>query len=118
AAGNISMLSPQLSVYNASGTLLAHASNPSAWSDNVTASIPAVVPGQRYYMAVTGDTGTYFDVGAYQLDVSLPQSSPSKSPAPAPPPVAPKPTPTPQPPPIVSPRLPATNTSPRTATRL
>ena len=57
AASNISMLSPQVSIYNASGTLLAQASNPSAWSDNVTASIPAVVPGQRYYMAVTGDTG-------------------------------------------------------------
>ena len=100
AASNISMLSPQVSIYNASGTLLAQASNPSAWSDNVTASVPAVVPGQRYYMAVTGDTQTYFDVGAYQLVVSLPQSSPPTSPAPTPPPVVPTPTPTPpQPPP-------------------
>ena len=49
AASKMSMLSPQVSIYNASGTLLAQASNPSAWSDNVTASVPAVVPGQRYY---------------------------------------------------------------------
>jgi hypothetical protein len=120
AASNISMLSPQISIYNASGTLLAQACNPSAWSDNVTASVPAVVPGQRYYMAVTGDTQTYFDVGAYQLVVSLPQSSPPTSPAPTLPPVVPTPTPTPtpQPPPIVSPRPPATNTSPQTASRL
>ncbi len=81
AASNISMLSPQVSIYNSSGVLLAQANNPSAWSDNVTATIPAVVPGQRYYIAVTGDTGTYFDVGAYQLDVSLPQSSAPSSPA-------------------------------------
>ncbi len=118
AAGNISMLSPQVSIYNASGTLLAQASNPSAWSDNVTASVPAVVPGQRYYMAVTGDTGTYFDAGAYQLVVSLPQSSPPISPAPTPRPVVPTPTPTPQLPPVVSPPPSATNTSPQTATRL
>lgn len=122
AAGAISMLSPQVSIYNASGALLARASNPSAWSDDVTATVPAVVPGQRYYMAVTGDTGTYFDVGAYQLVVSLPQSSAPNSPAPAPPPVvptpAPTPTPTPQPSPVVSPPPSATNTSPQTAARL
>jgi hypothetical protein len=120
AASNISMLRPQVSIYNASGPLLAQASNPSAWSDNVTASVPAVVPSQRYYMAVTGDTHTYFDVGAYQLVVSLPQSSPPTSPAPTPPPVVPTPTPTPtpQPPPIVSKPPPATNISPQTASRL
>ncbi len=107
AAGSISMLSPQISIYNASGTLLAQASNPSAWSDNVTATVPAVVPGQRYYMAVTGDTGTYFDAGAYRLVVSLPQSSAPNPPAPAPPPVVstPTPPPTPQSPPVVSPLL-------------
>ncbi len=118
AAGNISMLSPQVSVYNASGTLLAHASNPSAWSDNVTATIPSVVPGQRYEVAVTGDTGTYFDAGAYQLVVSLPQSTAPNSPAPSPKPVTPTPTPTPTPSPVVPSHPSATNTSPQTATRL
>ena len=115
AAGNISMLSPQVSIYNTSGTLLARAKNPTGWSDNVTATIPNVVPGQRYEVAVTGDTGTYFDVGAYQLVVSLPQSSAPVAPPSTPTPVTPTPvSPTP---PVDSPPL-ATNTSPQTATRL
>jgi hypothetical protein len=119
AAGNISMLSPQVSLYNASGTLLAQASNPSAWSDNVTASLPALVPGERYFIAVTGDTHDYFDVGAYQLTVSLPSSQPSPPPTPLPPaPVTPAPPPAPPAPPIVLPNPPATNTSPQTASRL
>ena len=67
AAANVSMLSPQVSLYDAAGNLLAQASNPAAWSDNVTASLPALVPGQRYEIAVTGATHGYFDVGAYQL---------------------------------------------------
>jgi hypothetical protein len=112
AAGNISMLSPQVGIYNSFGTLLAQTSDPSAWSDNVTATVPVVVPGQRYYVAVTGDTSTYFDVGAYQLVVSLPQSSP----LPAQPPAGPTATPLPRP--VVSPPPPATNTSPQSAIRL
>jgi hypothetical protein len=115
AAANISMLSPRVSLYDASGTLLAQADNPNAWSDNVTASLPAVVPGQRYYIAVAGDTHDYFDVGAYQLIVSLPQIS---QPTPPAPPVVVTPPPTPPAPPIVLPRPVATNTSPQTATRL
>ncbi len=119
AAGNISMLSPQVSIYNTSGTLLAWANNPTGWSDNVTATIPAVVPGQRYEVAVTGDTGTYFDVGAYQLVVALPQSSAPAPPVstPTPPPVTTTPPPTSPSPPVVSRPLP-TNTSPQTAIRL
>ena len=74
AAGNVSMLSPQVTLYDDAGNLLAQASNPAAWSDNVTASLPALVPGQRYQIAVTGATHGYFDVGAYQLLVSLPRN--------------------------------------------
>ena len=68
---------------------------------------------------MTGDTGTYFDAGAYQLVVSLPQTSAPAPAAPAPTPVTPTPTPTstsPSPP-VQSP-APATNTSPQTAMRL
>jgi hypothetical protein len=115
AAAEVSMLSPQVSIYDASGTLLAQAGNPTAWSDNATAIIPAVVPGARYSVVVTGDTGTYFDAGAYQLVVSLPQSTPPSASAPAPPPVVP--TPIPGQPPGNLP-APATNFSPQTATRL
>jgi hypothetical protein len=118
AASNISMLSPEVSLYDASGALLSQSSNPSAWSDNVTASVPAVTPGQRYYIAVTGATHDYFDVGAYKLLVSMPQSSPlpPTTPPPSPTPVTPPQTP---PGPTVIAPLPApSNTSPQKATRL
>lgn len=112
AASNVSMLSPKVSLYDAAGSLLAQASNPAAWSDNVTASLPALVPGQRYEIAVTGATHGYFDAGAYQLSVSLPRT-PSPSP-----PTSPPPAPVTPAPPIVVPNPPATNTSPQTASRL
>jgi hypothetical protein len=76
-AANISMLSPKLSLYDGSGNLVARASNPSAWSDNITVTASNVVPGQRYYVVASGATGDYFDVGGYQLRVSLPGSIPS-----------------------------------------
>ncbi len=114
AAGNVSMLSPQVTLYDDAGNLLAQASDPAAWSNNVTASLPALVPGQRYEIAVTGATHGYFDVGAYQLSVSLPRNH---SPLPTPPPSAPVTTALP-PAPIVLPNPPATNTSPQTASRL
>jgi hypothetical protein len=112
AAANVSMLSPQVSLYDAAGNLLAQASNPAAWSDNVTASLPAIVPGQRYEIAVTGATHGYFDVGAYQLLVSLPRN-PS-----APPPTPPQTVAVAPAPPVVLPNPPATNTSPQTSSRL
>ena len=41
------MLSPEVTLYDAAGNQLAQAANPSAWSDNVTATAHGVVPGQR-----------------------------------------------------------------------
>jgi hypothetical protein len=119
AASDISMLSPEVSLYDASGSLLAQSSNPAAWSDNVIASVPTVTPGQRYYIAVTGATHDYFDVGAYKLIVSLPQSSPL-------PPVTPQGSPNlgsppqtpPQSPSVIAPQPVPTNTSLQKATRL
>ena len=83
AAANVSMLSPSVSVFDASGKLLAEASNAAAWSDNVTATVAGVAPGQRYYVSVTGATGDVFSAGAYHLVVALPNSTPA---APLPPP--------------------------------
>lgn len=74
-ASNVSLLSPKVSLYNASGTLIAQASNASSWSDNVTVTTSNIVPGQRYYVVVSGATGDVFDVGSYQLNVSLPGTS-------------------------------------------
>jgi hypothetical protein len=114
AAANLSLLSPQVSIYDSSGRVLKQASNPSSWGTNVTAVIPNVVPGQRYYVVVTGATHDVFDAGAYRLDVSLPNSQPAV--APSQPPTS---VPVPTPPPVTTAVIPpSANNSPSTATRL
>jgi len=120
AAANISMLSPQVSIYDAAGKLLAQAGNPAAWSDNVTATAQGVVPGERYYITVSGATHDVFSVGAYALAVSLPNGSPTTT---SPPPTFPPSPPTPVPPPVnsitgVAPDRFEPNGAPGTATRL
>ncbi len=110
-ATQISMLSPKVSLYDSHGDLLGQASNPSAWSDTVTVTYPSVVPGQRYYVVVSGATGGVFDAGAYDLSVSLPASSPVSIP--------PAPSPTPSTVPIsAAPDRFESNNSPATATLL
>jgi hypothetical protein len=96
------MLSPKITVYDSAGTKLAQASNPSDWGNAVSTSLSAIVPGQRYFVAVTGATGDVFDTGAYQVTVSL-SSNPPKS-TPVSPPVTTTPTPpvTTTPPPTTS----------------
>jgi hypothetical protein len=92
AAAGISMFSPSVNVYDSTGKLLADAATPASWSDNVTATVATVVAGQRYYVSVTGATNDVFSVGAYQLQVSLPTSSPTPLPvATSPPSAAPAP---------------------------
>lgn len=76
AAAGVSMLSPALSVFDASGKLLARASNPAAWSNNVTVTVAGMAPGQRYFVSVSGATNDVFSVGAYNLVVALPTTSP------------------------------------------
>ena len=90
AAGNISMLSPAVILYDAAGNPLAQAANPSAWSDNVTATAHGVVPGRRYYVKVTGATHDVFSVGAYAISVSLPSSTAPRLPPSPPPTVTPR----------------------------
>jgi hypothetical protein len=92
AAGNISMLSPQVTLFDAGGQALDVEGNSAAWSDNVSARVGQVVPGQSYYIAVTGATQDVFAVGAYQLQVafvggvSAPTTSPTTPPATSTPP--------------------------------
>src|SRR5262249_25515943 len=68
--------------------LLAAASQPAAWGDDVTVSFPGVVPGQSYTIIVTGATGDVFDVGGYALTVDFPDGTPPAPPPSAPPPLA------------------------------
>ena len=75
SAANISMLSPEVSIYDATGKLLGQAANPSAWSDEVTAVAPGISAGERYYIRVSGATTDVFGVGAYAMSVTLLHSS-------------------------------------------
>ena len=71
AAGNISLLSPQVSILERRGAGARRRGKPQCLGDNVTAQVSQIVPGQRYTIAVTGATQDDFAVGAYQLDVSF-----------------------------------------------
>ena len=83
-AGGVSMLSAQVSVYDASGTLLDIQGNASAYGLNVTASVAGVVAGQRYYFKVSGATDDVFSIGSYGLDVSFGAGQPLAIPSPPP----------------------------------
>ena len=92
SAAGVSLLSPAVSIYDASGQLLAAQSNPAAWGNAVTAQVSGLVPGQRYFIKVAGATSDAFAAGAYQLQVAFPNGNPVASP-----PSGPSPTPTPTP---------------------
>jgi len=94
AAGGLSLLSPKVSLYDATGRLIDTGANPSAWGDNVSVGAGGVTPGKTYYAAVTGATGDVFSVGAYVLHVGF---TVSQAPAAAPPAPAPVPAPAPAP---------------------
>jgi hypothetical protein len=89
AAANVSLLSPQVSILDSGGNMLAFAANPVAWGNNVTAVLSQVVPGRRYWIAVTGATHDDFAVGDYQLslafagDPTVAASAPAPAPGPA-----------------------------------
>lgn len=114
-AAGISLLSPKVTILDASGREISTGSNPSAWGGNVTAYAPGVVPGQTYTVAVTGATSDAFAVGSFALGMVFDGVTPAPvrtpdptPPAPAPAPVAPTPAPvvTPAPAPL-SPVVPA-----------
>jgi hypothetical protein len=84
-AADVSLLSPKVTVFDAAQTPLASGANPADWGDSVQATANPVVPGARYYIAVTGATNDVFATGAYRLDVSFSSGPP---PSPSPPPAA------------------------------
>jgi len=120
-AANVSLLSPEVTVYDASMTPLAKASAPSAWSNNATATVSSIVPGQRYFVMVKGATNDVFSVGAYNLTVALPGNPQAvqPTPTPVPTPIIPTPTPNPWPtPPPAVPTPPAPSVNANAATPL
>lgn len=103
ATAGLSLLSPKISLYDASGRLLDAEANPSAWGDDVSAHTNGVTPGQTFTVAVTGATGDVFSVGAYVLHVNFgtnaPIVAPPRASVPVPAPAPPAfPAPPPQPP--------------------
>jgi hypothetical protein len=108
----LSLLSPRVSILDASGAPLDVEGNAAAWGDDVSAQVGQVVPGQRYYIAVTGATGDVFAVGAYQLNVTFVGGAPAASQAP-PPPIG-----TPSPAAAIAPDRFEPNDTPARATRL
>lgn len=108
SANGTSLLSPRISLLDASGRPIDTQADPSGWGVDVTAQAGQVAPGQRYYVAVTGATSDVFAVGAYVLKVDFtgvrplaPPATPTPPP-PLPPPVNPTP---PVPPPPVAPTI-------------
>ncbi|MFO0909674.1 MAG: matrixin family metalloprotease [Isosphaeraceae bacterium] len=77
-ANGFSLLSPRVSVHDASGRLLNTQADASSWSNNVTSTLASLTPGQRYFVSVAGATSDVFSVGAYALLVQFdgPSSSP------------------------------------------
>jgi hypothetical protein len=84
SAADISLLSPQVRVYDGANQLLGANSDPGAWGNAVTLTLQGITPGQTYTIAVTGATGSAFDVGAYQLTATFPEGSVPVRPTPPP----------------------------------
>jgi hypothetical protein len=68
----LSLLTPQVTVYNSSGQVVGSAVSTDPTSGDLTIQVGGL-PLSTYYVKVQGATGTVFDVGSYYLNVeSLP----------------------------------------------
>jgi hypothetical protein len=118
----LSLLSPKVSISNASGTPLDVEGDATQWGNNVSAQVGGVTPGQKYIIAVTGATSDVFAVGAYQLHIAFiggtaaaPTPTPTATPTPV---ILPPPAATTIAPPTIAPDRFEPNNTPATATRL
>jgi hypothetical protein len=66
----ISLLEPNLSVYNASHQLVGSAAATSPLNGDVSVTIRNPVAGATYYFRVAGNTNDVFGIGGYQANVS------------------------------------------------
>ena len=67
----VSLLSPQVSLYDASQALLDAEGSPAQYGQDVSASVAAVTAGQPYYIKVSGATDDVFSIGTYDLNISF-----------------------------------------------
>jgi hypothetical protein len=70
-ARGLSLLTPQLSVYDASGNLVATASAGTAYGSVATVKLTGLSAGQTYYLAADCATTDVFGMGAYRLAVQF-----------------------------------------------
>ncbi len=67
----ISLLSPRVSLFDASQTLLDAGGSPAQYGRDVSARVAEVEAGQPYYIRVSGATSDVFSIGTYDLDISF-----------------------------------------------
>lgn len=83
---NVSLLTPKVSVYDATGNLLGSASATS-YAGVATVNLTGLAPGQTYYLAADGATDDVFGMGAYRLSALFGDAT--VPPTPPPPPAQP-----------------------------
>lgn len=84
-----SLLSPKLSVYDASGNFVTSADAGGDYGGYVTVELAGLAAGEAYYVVADGASGDEFGMGAYQLSVAFGLSGgsdPTPDPEPQPPP--------------------------------
>jgi hypothetical protein len=70
-AAGISLLTPTLSVYDATTNLIATTSALDPLKNNLSIHLNNVAPGAQYYIKVTGAEPNVFGIGSYNLAVNL-----------------------------------------------
>jgi hypothetical protein len=69
-AAGLSLLEPNVSVYDSSYHLLASKSSFNPLKNNVSVTVNGVQPGRNYYVKVSGATNNVFGMGGYQMNIS------------------------------------------------
>jgi hypothetical protein len=67
----ISLLEPQLTVYDAAGHVLGNVASYQLIGDTITVTVPKVNPAAVYYAKVAGATGNMFGTGQFALAVTF-----------------------------------------------
>jgi hypothetical protein len=75
-SAGLSLLAPKLTVYTASGSVLATVSGLNQYGTTLTASVPNIYPGEQLYVQVQGADTTQMGTGRYALGLSFNGATP------------------------------------------
>jgi hypothetical protein len=75
-SAGLSLLAPKLTVYTASGSVLATVNGAGQYGTTLTASIPYVYAGEQFYVQVQGADTTAMGTGRYALGLSFKGTTP------------------------------------------